>query len=151
MISDIFGASSFLVPSGWTAEKLASISSKPVFYYNFDHIGSTSMAEVANVPLWKLIIKVSFAQIKEIFIVESQFQAVGRFFNFNFFHDPKWATHMDELFYLFTQLLAPYNPIFTKEDEETSRKFVQLWTNFAHHFDPTPSQKGGLNGIRWKR
>lgn len=60
------------------------------------------------------------------------------------------AAHGDDVFYLFSSMLAYDTEKGTKEDFYIHR-FVKLWTNFAKYADPIPTTSDFFNNIKWNQ
>ncbi len=58
------------------------------------------------------------------------------------------VTHADDLLFIFKDVMGMTNAIRTWEDKKVADQMTTMWTNFAKHQNPTPSQSTGL--VTWK-
>merc|ERR1711872_825752 len=73
-------------------------------------------------PTWKLLVKFGCTKLGLGNLVRSR---VG-------------VCHADELFLMFKAHGLPINPVVSHGDKKVQKELVDMWTNFAHHHNPTP-------------
>ena len=94
------------------------------YFYHFDHLGSFSLSDVFGKGVFELL-----KTILGKMLGSTETIGIG-------------TCHADDLLYVFSSGM-PFKWLPDPKDEEMSRLFVDLITNFATHGNPTPQDKNG--------
>lgn len=120
---EMYGDLMFNAPAYLAAVNMTPCMDLPIYIYSYEHQGVISLYDIVAGPTWKLLVKFGCIKLGLANLVRSR---VG-------------VCHADELFLMFKAHGLPINPVVSHGDKKVQKELVDMWTNFAHHHNPTPS------------
>ncbi len=125
-ITDLYTDCGIAFASEFTKRMLTDRArNEEVYYYRFDHQGSTSVSDFYGAPTLQLLKVLG-----------------GKVFG-QHFSEGLGVSHADDLLYIFKQNMVPVSMLGSQADEDMSRVMVDLWANFATYRKPTPKYDDG--------